>query len=230
MSGGQDTDMQDQAAPGSSPPWPLRISDKEKQVLDLYDRLRNLQLEIALVRAQQAHKPVASGNPTEEEIKAAQDDVLEAGAARILKNDVVESIYTVNPILRAVHGATRASLIEQQVPHRDETSIAVAKQASEVRKVLDQLIDIEAEALRLSRRNAELAAQVVRLAVEADREKAMADEDTQTAQQIRRLEDDKRASRRKWQVMKGTSSAIVAGSGVDWAGDEHLRDMVLDPE
>lgn len=39
-----------------------------------------------------------------------------------------------------------------------------------------------------------------------------------------------RGERRKWRVVKGAASGIVAGSGVDWAADETLRDMVLDPE
>lgn len=45
-----------------------------------------------------------------------------------------------------------------------------------------------------------------------------------------RLQGELKASRQRWKVMKGTASAVVAGSGVDWARDDELREMVLDPE
>lgn len=44
------------------------------------------------------------------------------------------------------------------------------------------------------------------------------------------LEGRLAASEQKWRVIKGTASAVVAGSGVDWARNPELRDVVLDPE
>ncbi len=41
-------------------PGEFSLSDDEKRVLDLYDRLQELQLEIALLKARQSHKPEAS--------------------------------------------------------------------------------------------------------------------------------------------------------------------------
>lgn len=45
-----------------------------------------------------------------------------------------------------------------------------------------------------------------------------------------KLEGRLAASKQKWRVMKGTASGVVAGSGVDWAGDSELRDVVLESE
>ena len=36
--------------------------------------------------------------------------------------------------------------------------------------------------------------------------------------------------KRQWRIVKGLVSALVAGSGVDWAADEKLRGLVEDGE
>lgn len=121
--------------------------------------------------------------------------------------------------------------IQQWIHTRDDTSHSVAKQTASLRSVLDQLIEVESEALRVSKKNAELAADVLRLARDADlnHTDAIAD-DPGAKEQIVQLEGRLAASKQKWRVMKGTASGIVAGSGVDWARDPELRDVVLDPE
>lgn len=48
--------------------------------------------------------------------------------------------------------------------------------------------------------------------------------------EIADLDVQVRASRRKWRVVKAVAAAVVAGSGVDWARDPELRDVVLDDE
>lgn len=90
---------------------------------------------------------------------------------------------------------------------------------------------MESENLRTCRRNRELAGEVLRLAKEAnrDREEAM-EEDPAVKAQIKALEGRLSASRQKWRIVKGTAGGIVAGSGVDWVGDDALREVVLDLE
>lgn len=54
--------------------------------------------------------------------------------------------------------------------------------------------------------------------------------DERTQQDLQRLEGELKTSRQRWRVMKGITSGVVSGSGVDWARDETLLDLVLDPE
>lgn len=89
---------------------------------------------------------------------------------------------------------------------------------------------VQVEAIRVSRRNAELAAEVLMLAQAADQSKAESIADPAMKEEIAKLEQELKASRQKWKVMKGTASAVVAGSGVDWAKDTELHDIVLDPD
>jgi hypothetical protein len=99
-----------------------------------------------------------------------------------------------------------------------------------MRQVMEDIIDVESRSLRLSRQNVDLAAEVLSLAEETHKHKDAVKEDSEQAKQIVQLEREVKASRQRWRVMKATASAIVAGSGVEWAADEHLRSMVLDED
>lgn len=76
----------------------------------------------------------------------------------------------------------------------------------------------------------ELAAELLDLAERANRGRAQGVENPGTKEEIEGLEREVKASRQRWKVMKGTASAVVAGSGVDWVRDLELRDIVLDPD
>lgn len=54
-------------------------------------------------------------NYDESNITEAQDALLTARARYRLRNDAIESVMTVNPILKAVHNGTQASPIERHV-------------------------------------------------------------------------------------------------------------------
>ncbi|KUI60454.1 hypothetical protein VP1G_07648 [Cytospora mali] len=230
------------------------FSGAEKEILDLYDQVKELELEIALAKARtrladESARGVGRGGDAESEddeadasllsdqkgVDQAREQLLEAMALYNLRDTVVENVLSTNPILKGIHNSTYASPIEEDIQDwirtRDDTSHSVAKQSSSLRQVLDQLTEVESDTLRVSRKNRDLAAEVLRLAKEADRDKtdAIAD-DPAAKEQIVKLEARLTASKQKWRVMKGTASGIVAGSGVDWARDAELRDVVLDPE
>ncbi|KAG8164647.1 hypothetical protein KVR01_004922 [Diaporthe batatas] len=224
------------------------FSDEEKEILGLYDQVQKLELELALAKARtrlaEAEKGGADDDDREEddpnEVEEARNQLLEAMSLYTLRNGVVNNVLITNPLLKGIHGSTAASPIEQDilpwVQARDSASRDVAKQSAAAKQVLAQLTDAESEALRAARRNRELAAEVLRLAREADRGRAGGAAgpggggDPAAEAQIAELEGRLAASRRKWRVMKGTASGIVAGSGVNWAADPVLRDVVLDPE
>jgi hypothetical protein len=175
----------------------------------------------------------------------------------MLRNDVVEGVMTVNPIIKAVHRGTDASPIERYVatpatsawnavqltsrwpllsdllPHielRDEVSAAIAKKDTERQSLDDELRRIQIEAIQIGKRNTELASEVLALAKARYQNSAESIDDAAAREEIARLEQGLKASRQKWKVMKGTASAVVAGSGVDWVNDAELRDIVLDPD
>lgn len=78
------------------------------------------------------------------------------------------------------------------------------------------------------RQNVQLTSTLFELAEEVKQKQASRLDDEETQDEIRRLEEAMKTSRRRWRVMKGVASGVVAGSGVDWARDEKLRNVVLD--
>ncbi|KAL6869890.1 hypothetical protein ACO1O0_001222 [Amphichorda felina] len=232
----------------------LPLSDDEQRALELYDRLQELRLEIAIINAQQSHQagklphtlrmPAvlvltrnaddAGEEMTPEEATAARNNLLETRAKYLLRNQVIDSVLSANPILKAVHNGTEASPVERDllpyIQQRDEAAIDVAKLASATGELRGQATRAQSEALRATRQNVTLAAEVMDLVAQIKEKKSGYMRDEKTQQGIQRLEDELKSSRQRWRIMKGITGGVVAGSGVDWARDETLRDLVLDPE
>jgi hypothetical protein len=93
----------------------------------------------------------------------------------------------------------------------------------------ESLTKIEVEHILVARKNTELATTMIALAEEASTQKDDI-KDPKTREQLDELEQALKTSRQRWRIMKGTASAVVAGSGMDWARDEVLRELVLDNE
>ncbi|ORY66116.1 centromere protein H (CENP-H)-domain-containing protein [Pseudomassariella vexata] len=212
-------------------PSQLLLSDEEKRVLELYDRLRQIQLELALLKAQKNYSP---GQPASGNVEEAQNALLKSRAKYVLRNNIADCVMMANPILQAVHNGINASPIEKDLLPlliaRDDSSTTLAQQTTDLRQTLDQLMEIESQSLQISRENVQLASEVLKLAEETNRSKTAPIADPGHAEEIARLEAEVRASRKRWRIMKGTASAIVAGSGVDWARDDRLKSIVLDEE
>ncbi|KAI1116850.1 centromere protein H (CENP-H)-domain-containing protein [Nemania sp. NC0429] len=212
-------------------PTPLVLSEREKRVLELHDKLQHLQLEIALLKAQKTFVPDITSERT---VEVAQNELLDARARYMLRNEVVASVVSANPILQAVHNGTKASPIERDLLpmliDRDAVTSTLAPQDRELQSLLSDLTDVEIRSSRLSRENVVLAEQLLDLAKKTDQGRAeLLSSDSEYAPEIARIEGELKSSRQRWRVVKGTASAVVAGSGVDWARDAELRDMVLDP-
>lgn len=113
---------------------------------------------------------------------------------------------------------------------RDETSISVAQHADSVTKLREDLTAVQVQSIRVCRQNMELTSELFALAEQAKQKKAVRVDDPRVQQEIEKLTREVKTSRQRWRVMKGVASGVVAGSGVDWAKDEDLRNIVLDPE
>jgi hypothetical protein len=97
-------------------------------------------------------------------------------------------------------------------------------------KLRRDLASVQVQSIRVCRENVKLTAQVFELAEQAKQRKAVRLDDPDVQREMDKLTREVKASRQRWKVMKGVASGIVAGSGVDWAADEELRNIVLDPE
>ncbi|KAK3337338.1 centromere protein H (CENP-H)-domain-containing protein [Cercophora scortea] len=208
---------------------PPCLSETEQRVLELYDKLQELQIELALLKGQQDYSHGASPPRRGE---TTQLHLLEAKAALALRNDVVESVMTVQPILEAVHNGTQASPVERDlspyVEQRDRVAVKAAIQSGQSEQARHDLQALEVESVKLKNRNAQLASAVLRMAAKSRRRSMEMMDDPQLKRELDEMENEARASRQRWKVIKGTASAVVVGSGIDWVQDERLKGLVLD--
>lgn len=107
------------------------LTGEEMRILEVYDRLEELQLEIALLKAQGVlsqgdwfsfvvklyNKGLRiSDEPmdvSEEELTTSRQELLKAKATYQVRNNVIKSVLIANPILKAVHGGKNATIAEQ---------------------------------------------------------------------------------------------------------------------
>ena len=102
--------------------------------------------------------------------------------------------------------------------------------STSLQSTLNSFSEAEAQNLIHHRKNKDLADSLLTLCGKL-RETRLEDiEDPHLRKQLELLGSSTKESRRKWRVMKSVVGAIVAGSGVDWAHDDELRDLVLDDE
>ncbi|CAG8951899.1 hypothetical protein HYFRA_00005703 [Hymenoscyphus fraxineus] len=219
-------------APVVTSPSPL-FTEQEQRVLDLYDRMEELQLEIALLKSQGTLSQDEPDEVSEEDIKSAQKELLDAKTAYQLRNNIVESVLIANPILKAVHSGSNATIAEQDLlpllEQRDQLSVALTALTAKVLSSKNELLKVETEHIRTARENVELTGEMVALAKDANTHKR--DEIPRKAQaQLNELDAQVKSSRQKWRIMKGTASGTIVGSGIDWARDPVLLEIVLDDD
>ncbi|KAK2626615.1 hypothetical protein QTJ16_003790 [Diplocarpon rosae] len=213
-------------------PQPPLLTDDERRVLDVYDRLDELQLEIALLKAQGVLSKGQSEEASEENIAAAEQDLLKAKSLYLLRGNVIQSVLVATPILKAIHAGNKATVIEQDllplIQKRDQLSIKLTALSTQVRTARNELTNLEAENVRIARTNAELATKMLALIEDASTKRTEEIEDSKLRAQLGDLQNKMKLSRRRWRIIKGTASATIAGSGIDWARDPELLDIVLD--
>jgi hypothetical protein len=92
----------------------------------------------------------------------------------------------------------------------------------------NELKKAESEHMVTARKNAELATTMLALADQVATIRKEDIDDPKIRQQLDELEGSMKTSRQRWRIMKGTASATIAGSGIDWARDLKLLEIVLD--
>ncbi|KAK3362828.1 centromere protein H (CENP-H)-domain-containing protein [Lasiosphaeria hispida] len=184
----------------------------EAQVLELYDKLHELHLEFALLKAQQEYLSNELPGVDGVDIDEMQKHLLEAKAGLSLRNDVLKSVMDLLPYIQ----------------QREIAAVEAAMHSSNSQQARGRLAELEVETRQISHQNVDLAAEVLRLAEKTHQNETATVDNERLKRETVSLEHELKTSRQRWKVMKGTASAIVAGSGIDWARNERLRDMVLD--
>jgi hypothetical protein len=188
-----------------------------------------------------------SGEDAEAQLAIAERELLEARSTYTVRRKAVQTILMTDPILKAVHlkATTPAERYVPKIPgldhgliekydrallhllnRRDVLTLAHENLASAHDLVIKQISDIEVENLEINRENQQLVRQLLELTKQDSswREKL---EDSQLFQ-LEELEVDLKSRKAQWETMKNIASAVVVGSGLNWADDDMLRALVID--
>ena len=87
----------------------------------------------------------------------------------------------------------------------------------------------EAENVIVTRENVARAATLLELAKEAN-DRVEDVQDRKLRARIEALQQEIRVGRSRWRTMKSVTGAVIVGSGIDWARDEQLRELVANDE
>jgi cell division septum initiation protein DivIVA len=102
--------------------------------------------------------------------------------------------------------------------------------SSKIQSAQKDLERAEHENAVIAQKNVELSTRMLALAQEANTQRKEDIDDPKARQQLDELEAEMRISRQRFRIMKGTASATIAGSGIDWARDPKLLEIVLDED
>ncbi|EAL92421.1 centromere protein H [Aspergillus fumigatus Af293] len=205
----------------------VSLSDKEALILQLYNQIQELELEKALL--EQELEP-ASGDNLDEQLAIAERELLEARATYTVRRKATSTVLMTDPTLKAVHLKAISPVERALLPlvnRRDVLSLAHENLMNAHNATLRELSNLEVQNLELHQRNQELARQLLESAKDDDSWREALDDDDLKAQ-LEQLEADRKKSKSRWEVMKSVASAIVVGSGVNWAEDDELTALVID--
>ncbi len=116
------------------------------------------------------------------------------------------------------------------IDRRDVLSIAHTNMSTELDSISKSTTLTEAENIRALRQHRETATTLLNLANQTKIQRNNAIQGSGSSKQLERLQADTEIANTRWRIMKSVVAAIVVGSGVDWAANDELRDLVLDEE
>jgi hypothetical protein len=102
--------------------------------------------------------------------------------------------------------------------------------ASKLESALQELTSVERQNIVANEKNKELAQSLLALAEHAKKQSTEDIQDPQLRDRVHDAEASLKVFRRRAKILKGVISGIIVASGVDWAGDEKWRELVMDDE
>ncbi|KAA8914319.1 centromere protein H (CENP-H)-domain-containing protein [Sphaerosporella brunnea] len=197
------------------------LNDKERQLLELYDKLSRVKLERRILEAELAATREA-GEPTTEPPK--ETDLIAARADRILLETATASIISAFPVIHTVHPDYQSPApppaLTAMIKRRDDMAQTHANLSNAVALANEELLSVLQAVEKVKGENKSLTEQLLELVKERGTQVDRGEVWTKTKEEL----DKALAS---WEVARNVASAVIVGSGVDWVRDKELRELVL---
>ncbi|KAI5304574.1 hypothetical protein KEM56_006310 [Ascosphaera pollenicola] len=199
----------------------LVLSEKEEEVLRLYDLLEEQRLERALLM--QDYQEDLREDDMDGAIQRAQKELLEAKSLYEVSRNATQMMLMTDPGVRAVHSDSMSTT------EQDTLSMVHQNLENSRLSCIKAFNNAEIENLQLIDKNRELVQSVSAL---VRNEKPWREDvtDSKTRSQLEKLEAEQETAKAKYVTMKRIVAATIVASGVDWAADERLTELVLDDE
>ena len=123
-----------------------------------------------------------------------------------------------------------ARALHPLIDRRDTLEIAHNNLSSTLQTLLKEAAVLSADHIRAVEKNRVLTTTLLALVKRVQAQRDEVTKDPKFSAQLENLRDDTATTRQRWRIMKSVVAAVIAGSGVDWAGDDTLRNLVLDEE
>jgi len=178
---------------------------------------------------------------------------MEAQAEYEVRNRITHNVLVMDPVLKAVHGAGQTGAAERYVCSRpnhpaawwlirpcrrllplitenDAVSMLHGAHTAKLASTTRALGTAAQANMAVNRENRELARTVLALAEDAKARSSNDIEDARLRGQVDAVDRALREARRRARTMKGVLSAMVVGSGINWAADAGLTALVMEEE
>lgn len=116
------------------------------------------------------------------------------------------------------------------VTENDTVSMIHGAQTAKLASTTRALSAAEQGNIVANRKNRELAQTMLALAEEMKAQSAHDIEDPQLRTQVDAVDKQLQDSRRRVKTLRGVLSGMIVGSGINWAADEGLTELVMDDE
>ncbi|KAH6616308.1 centromere protein H (CENP-H)-domain-containing protein [Boeremia exigua] len=214
------------------------FTESEGLALELYDQLRELELQQSLLQAQDPARvdnvSSLSDDDLQEQLMVAEREAMEAKAEYDLRNKITHNILVTDPVLKAVHGNGETGFAEKRLlpllKESDTIAMVHGRLATDLANSSRVLIAAEQANIVANQRNRELSATMLALAEAMKLQSADDIDDPKLREQIRAVEKELKDSRKRMKTLKGIISAMIVGSGINWAADERLTELVMEDE
>ncbi|CAG8475637.1 4439_t:CDS:2, partial [Dentiscutata heterogama] len=209
---------------------------KEEELLKLVERLELLkkqqrEQEYALQKQQQISLSTFAEPTDEVELKKRIDEknqiLLDLRAKNLVKDKAIECIETGKVILTNIFPegsqlSPQALCLKDMINERDRLVVEILKSHQELLKAQTELIELQQAVIKRHRDNRQLMKQINDM-----RTSISDDSDSQDTKMIQRTKRELADARAKREVVRNVLQGLILESGIDWAEDEHLLNLLL---
>lgn len=113
---------------------------------------------------------------------------------------------------------------------RDILGIAQTNLSARLNFTLKAMTTAEAESIGALEKNRKLTKSLFGVISQLRSQREAALHEADSGALVDKLKGEARTAERRWKIMKSFVSAVIVGSGVDWARNEELRQAVVHKE